>query len=146
MVSGTARSGPVGVRRLRMYLRPLRHSDQHDLLLALVQKGNAVLYACPESTEPDELNDAYDKAEGPARSTLLTPCAIGPLDGGDHYVSFLVGASEAYVCSEPRIVKRDERREALNGAPSQREPVPRGCQRVGVLHRVEPRPSGAICR
>ena len=42
-----------------MRLRPLKHSQQHDLLLDLEQQGNDVYYAAPEFHLPDELNKAY---------------------------------------------------------------------------------------
>lgn len=126
MVSGAANEADLlGVPHFRMHLRPLRHSDQHDLLIALEAQGNAVFYACPEFTEPDELNDAYDKAQVLGRSMLLSPSAIGPLDGGDHHVAFLPGAPVAYVCSEPRIAEREAGREALARAVAARTSVAR---------------------
>jgi hypothetical protein len=126
MVSGAANEADLlGVPHFRMHLRPLRHSDQHDLLIALEAQGNAVFYACPEFTEPDELNDAYDKKQVLARSMLLSPSAIGSLDGGDHHVAFLPGAPVAYVCSEPRIAEREAGREALAHAVAARSSAAR---------------------
>jgi hypothetical protein len=41
-------TGLLGVPYYRMHLRPLRHSDQHNLLLDLEAAGEAVFYIAPE--------------------------------------------------------------------------------------------------
>ena len=80
----------------RMHLRPLRHSDQHNLLLDLERAGNEVYYAAPEFHTQPELNDAYFKREVFLRSRLFRPLAIGPLPDDDaHYVAFRARA-QAY--------------------------------------------------
>jgi len=42
-----------------MRLRPLKHSQQHNLLLDLEQRGNELYYAAPEFHLRDELNETY---------------------------------------------------------------------------------------
>lgn len=53
------RAGLLSVPYLRMHLRPTRHSDQHNLLLALESSEEAVFYVAPEFVRPDELNSHY---------------------------------------------------------------------------------------
>ena len=43
----------------RMHMRPTRHSDQHEMLLELEDKGNEVYYSAPAFHTSVEFNDAY---------------------------------------------------------------------------------------
>jgi len=72
----------------RMYLRPLRHSDQHILLLDLENAGKRVYYAVPRFHRVDELNDAYQTGNVVGRSAFIRPMSIGMLDDEQHYVVF----------------------------------------------------------
>jgi hypothetical protein len=116
MVSAAAdQADLLGVPHLRMHLRPLRYSEQHDLLRALEARGNLVFYAAPEFTEPADLNEAYDQGFVLARSALWAPSDIGPLDGENHHVAFRAGDSVGYVCSEPIAIKKPPALDVLTG-------------------------------
>lgn len=108
MIKGTAsQANLLGVPHLRMHLRPRRHSDQHDLLLALERKGNAVYYACPEFVRAADLNDAYSSSTVASHSAFWSPLAVGPLpDEKDHHIAFKPGAATGYFCSDPVQVGR----------------------------------------
>lgn len=106
----------------RMHLRPMKHSQQHPMLLALEATGAAVYYAAPYFHTPAELNDAYTRREVVQRSIFIRPMLIGALpDYEDHHVSFKRG-SPTYLCSvDPRPLREadlgDEefRKELLTG-------------------------------
>jgi hypothetical protein len=108
MVRGTAKeAGLLGVPHFRMHLRPLRHSQQHNLLLDLERAGHAVYYAAPEFSTPADLNDAYNGKTVADRSVFWSPREIGPLpDDYEHYIVFRVGDAHGYFCSEPKFVER----------------------------------------
>jgi hypothetical protein len=109
MVSGTATgSAKLSLPHYRMHLRPLRHSQQHNLLLNLEKRGNRVYYVAPEFHLPHELNDAYQAKQVVVRSAIFRPLAIGPLsDDDDHFVSFSTGSLIAYRFSEPTQIERE---------------------------------------
>lgn len=93
----------------RMRLRPMKHSQQHRLLLDLEQKGRLVFYAVPHFHKPDELNNAYLNRQVIDRSVFFKPSQIGPLPDDDHHhVSFRAG-SPAYLCSEPRLLLEESK-------------------------------------
>ena len=84
----------------RMYLRPRRHSNQHEMLLDLESNGNDVRYCAPTFHTPDELNLAYLNHEVKERSLWIRPSWIGYLrDNETHYVAFQLHGRR-YVCSE----------------------------------------------
>ena len=92
----------------RMYLRPRRHSDQHDLLMQLESNANEVYYVAPEFHTPDELGDAYINRQVFDRSTFVSPLDIGPLpDDEYHYIVFIRTSPIGYLCSE--IPKKEMR-------------------------------------
>jgi len=98
----------LGSAYYRFYLRPLRVSDQHRLLLSLEGEGNAVFYASPRFFHPSALNDAYLSRNVVERSVFFPPSAIGELpDSDEHYVAF--NDSSAYFCSTPRQISYDFR-------------------------------------
>lgn len=103
----------LGVPHLRMHLRPLRHSDQHNLLRRLEARGNTVFYAAPEFTQPNDLNEAYDQGVVLSRTVLWSPGEIGLLDGGDHHIAFRAGDSFGYLRSEPRRMEKRPAKEIL---------------------------------
>lgn len=92
----------------RMNLRPLKHSQQHNLLLALEAEGNLVYYVAPTFHEVAEINQYYSKQEIVERSIFIRPSKIGTLpDDNPHHVAFkLISQAlplqvEAYLLSEP---------------------------------------------
>jgi hypothetical protein len=91
----------------RMYLRPLRHSRQHSLLVDLARKQE-VYYVAPEFYKASELNDAYTNKNVFERSVFFNPLDIGNLPDDDvHYVVFNRSNSVAYLHSEePRKIER----------------------------------------
>ncbi len=92
----------------RMYLMPLKYSEQHNLLLDLESQYKLVFYAAPKFHLTTHLNDAYIKDEVIERSFFIRPKEIGPLpDDERHYVSFRDG-SPVYLCSEPKIIREHE--------------------------------------
>ncbi len=88
----------------RMHLRPRRHSQQHQLLLDLENRGELVFYAAPHFHTPMELNDAYLNGHVIDRSIFVQPSQIGPLpDDANHHVAFGSGEG-AFFCSEPKLL------------------------------------------
>lgn len=88
----------------RMHIRPLRHSEQHDLLRALESAGESVFYISPEFHLPEELNDYYLRKVVVNNSAAFSPNEIGVLpDDGPHYVAFKRGASIAYRRSDEAV-------------------------------------------
>ncbi|GAB3729889.1 hypothetical protein GCM10028862_08700 [Luteimonas pelagia] len=92
----------------RMHLRPLRHSQQHQLLLDLESSGESVYYVAPEFHTPRELNRHYLARSVVVNSAAFAPSAIGVLpDDKEHYVVFEKGASHGWRCSDdPKQVER----------------------------------------
>lgn len=92
----------------RMHLRPLKHSQQHQLLLDLENSGESVYYIAPEFRTPTELNRHYLARDVIASSAAFAPSAIGSLpDEDEHYVVFEKGAAYGWRCSDdPRQVER----------------------------------------
>ena len=88
----------------RMHLQPSRHSDQHEMLLELENKGNEVYYSAPAFHKSEEFNEAYLSHQVKARSLWMRPSQIGPLpDDRDHHVAFVLG-NTPYLCSGPRAL------------------------------------------
>ncbi len=95
-----------GLPIFRMYLHRRNHSDQHQLLLDLESQGNAVAYAAPGFSEPDELNEAYSLDQTAERSIFVRPSAIGPLSDDDHHwIAFQANPTLAFFCSEPHPLR-----------------------------------------
>lgn len=87
----------------RMHLRPLRHSDQHILLMDLETSGEEVYYTAPMFYTSDELNDAYINRQVYFRSAFFSPNDIGTLpDDNLHYIVFEPDDPIAYRCSQER--------------------------------------------
>lgn len=109
MVRSTAEGADkVPIPHYRMHLRPLKHSKQHELLLALEKKGRKVFYAAPEFHSSEDLNEAYLRNEMIERSAFFRPRAIGKLPNEhEHFVCFNVGARHGYLCSEPIKVEME---------------------------------------
>jgi hypothetical protein len=105
--------GWLNVPYYRMHLRPLRHSDQHNLLLDLETSGESVFYITPEFHLPEELNDFYPRKVVVANSAAFSPGDIGALPDDDaHYLAFHRGSPIALRrSSEPvQIMKRSLKR------------------------------------
>jgi len=115
MVRSNAREARLGLLTVpfyRMYLRALRHSDQHQLLLDLENVGNAVYYVAPLFHRADELNAAYLAGQVLRRSIFVRPSAIGPLPDSDvHRIAF-DGTTEWFL-SEPRRFEKILDQEAV---------------------------------
>ncbi len=92
----------------RMHLRPLKHSQQHQLLLNLENSGEAVYYIAPEFHTPNELNRRYLARDVVSSSAAFAPSTIGTLpDDDEHYVVFEKGSTYGWRCSDdPKQVKR----------------------------------------
>jgi hypothetical protein len=91
----------------RIHLRPLKHSQQHNLLLDLESKGYPVYYAAPHFHLPEELNDAYLNSDVINRSAFFKPSDIGNLpDLEEHHISFKAGYP-AYLFCEPRLISEE---------------------------------------
>ncbi len=105
MVRNTAqevKNGICSTPFYRMYIRPSRHSRQHEMLLDLENTGNEVFYSAPAFHTPEELNDAYLFHHMLDRSLWLKPSAIGSLPDDDwHHVAFQIPGT-AHFCSIPR--------------------------------------------
>jgi hypothetical protein len=63
-------------------------SDQHALLLELDDGKHEVFYAAPRFHEIDEINQAWNAKEIAARSILVRPQIIGPLNMDSHHVAY----------------------------------------------------------
>lgn len=73
----------------RMYIRPARLSEQHQMLLDLEDADNDVYYSAPAFHQPSELNDAFENRKLLQRSIWLRPSDIGELpDDEPHSVAF----------------------------------------------------------
>lgn len=109
------RDGVLSVPYYRMYLRPTKYSDQHNLLLALENSGESVFYIAPEFHLPVELNDFYLKRTVVSNSAAFSPGDIGPLpDDEEHYVVFQRGSTTAYRCSnEPKGIQKTSLNEGV---------------------------------
>jgi hypothetical protein len=89
----------------RMPVRPLKHSNQHQMLLDLESSGNEVYYSAPAFYKPEELNDAYLTHNVKNRSIWVRPSWIGALpDMDDHHIAFQFNGSK-YFCSKARIIE-----------------------------------------
>ena len=90
----------------RMYLRPLRHSPQHDLLMQLEADSNEVYYAAPAFHTVDELNSAYIAGNVIDRTAFFSPSDIGPLDINQHYLVFQAGTVAHLYSEKQRTLDR----------------------------------------
>jgi hypothetical protein len=96
----------VGLPYFRFALHRKTQSNQHQLLIELEKKDNAVFYASPKMHEAVNLNSAFFDKEVVARSLFVSPAEIGELpDNEVHRVVFSSNSSDAYFCSEPRHLK-----------------------------------------
>jgi hypothetical protein len=101
-----ARDGVLTPPFYRMHLRPLRISDQHQLLLDLETLGNPVYYTAPKFHRTAELNDVFLSRRAIEQSFFVPPSAIGQLpDDKAHHVAFKEG-SPIFIYSEPRRIGR----------------------------------------
>lgn len=110
MVRGTAWEAQQGLLNppfYRMHLRPMKHSQQHQLLLSLESSGELVYYAAPHFHKPAELNDAYLNKRVIDQSVFFKPSDIGALpDDDSHHVAFCTG-QPAYLFSKPRRLQEE---------------------------------------
>lgn len=116
----------VGLPYFRFALHRKTQSNQHQLLIELEKKDNAVFYAAPKIHEVENLNDAFFNKEVVVRSLFVSPAEIGELPDNDiHRVVFSSESPDAYYCSVPRrlklMVRGEYFTEALHRALLQRE-------------------------
>jgi hypothetical protein len=94
----------------RVYLRPLKYSQQHNLLLDLEARGNEVYYIAPAFHRKIEFDTAYLTGKVVSKSVFIRPSSIGHLrDDWEHHVSFKNESSKfGYFFSElPMRVKME---------------------------------------
>ena len=117
------RDGVLSVPYYRMHIRPIKHSDQHNLLLELENSGETVFYIAPEFHLPRELNEFYLNSSVVQNSAAFSPGVIGPMpDDEEHYLVFKRGTSEAYRCSDNRKpVRKSPLNEGLISLLNQRD-------------------------
>jgi hypothetical protein len=117
-------SGLLCVPYYRMHLRPLKHSDQHQLLLDLEATGETVFYIAPEFHLPAQLNNFYLSRTVINNSAAFRPSDIGQLPSNDeHYVVFQKAASHGFRCSDdPKRVRRTVLGDGLRAAMSELKP------------------------
>jgi len=97
----------IGVPHYRFELRPLKHSDQHNLLLELEAADNEVYYVAPEFHQAPELNARFAARTVAANTAFFSPSDIGQLaDEGEHFVAFRSGNALGWTFSEPRELRR----------------------------------------
>jgi hypothetical protein len=104
--SNALESGVLGVPYFRFKLRPSKYSDQHALLVDLESRGNFVYYVAPIFYEVSELNTAFFSRNVTTQSIFISPLEIGTLpDDESHCVVFSSSSSDAYFCSDPKMIK-----------------------------------------
>lgn len=121
----------------RMHLRPLKHSQQHQLLLDLEATGETVYYIAPEFHLPKELNRHYLARSVLKNSAAFAPSVIGALpDPDDHYVVFEKGSTYGYRCSdEPKRVERTNLTSALEALRRRKRVRDLGEEGLSALNR-----------
>ena len=127
-------TGLLTVPYFRMHIRPNKHSDQHNLLLALEASGEAVFYIAPEFHLPEELNSHYLARQVLPNSAAFSPADIGAMPDDDaHYIAFERGASFGYRCSDdPVVVNKLDLYEGIHQALRGREVVKRQIGEAGL--------------
>jgi hypothetical protein len=95
-------SSLVGIPYFRFSLHRKNHSNQHQLLIELEKKGNAVFYASPTFHEASNLNRAFFDRRMVSESIFVRPDDIGELpDNDQHRIVFTRRSDEVYLCSTP---------------------------------------------
>lgn len=90
----------------RFNLHALKHSKQHNLLLALERKGELVFYVAPKFHSQSSLHRHYFSSGIIKNSIWVSPLAIGSMpDNNEHSICFNKSASLVYFCSEPRKIE-----------------------------------------
>lgn len=98
---------PIHLPFFRMPLMRRDKSRQHELLVTLENSNpGAVFYASPQMQSSIGFNRCYAACAVHTHSALFSPAEIGLLpDNRDHVVAYERGASTAWFCSEPRMIK-----------------------------------------
>jgi hypothetical protein len=92
----------------RFALMPLRHSQQHSMLLdcELGSPHHFVYYAAPALHSSEDFNAAFLTGAAVSRTAFVRPSSIGYLpDRGEHHVVFDLLGRHFYMCSEPSFVE-----------------------------------------
>jgi hypothetical protein len=95
----------------RMHLMRASHSPQHRSLVRHAISGKRAFYVAPEFDRRGELNDYYEQGRIPLKSAFFDPADIGYIDDDTHHVAYRKGAAVAWLCSQPRQLKRHTRPE-----------------------------------
>jgi hypothetical protein len=93
---------PIALPFYRFKITESKKSDQHELLLALDEGDNLVLYAAPRFHRLNEINDAWSENRVANRSIFVRPSVIGSLDTSSHHVAY--DDVNAWLCSEPTAI------------------------------------------
>lgn len=89
----------------RFNLHALKHSKQHNLLLALEKKGQLVFYVAPKFHSQKSLYNHYFSSKIITNSIWVNPLSIGSLpDNEEHSICFNKSTSLVYFCSKPRKI------------------------------------------
>jgi hypothetical protein len=97
----------VGLPYFRFALHRKTQSNQHQLLIELERKGNAVFYGTPKIHEAVNLNGAFFDNKVVSSSLFVSPGEIGELpDNEIHRVVFSALSQDVYFCTKPRILER----------------------------------------
>jgi hypothetical protein len=97
----------VGLPYFRFALHRKTQSNQHQLLIELERKGNAVFYGTPKIHEAVNLNGAFFDKKVVSSSLFVSPGEIGELpDNEIHRVVFSALSPDVYFCTRPRILER----------------------------------------
>jgi hypothetical protein len=93
----------VGLPYFRFALHRKTQSNQHQLLIELENRGNAVFYATPKIHEAVNLNSAFFDHQVVGLSLFVRPGEIGELpDNQSHRIVFSNRMDDVYFCSKPR--------------------------------------------
>lgn len=91
----------VGLPYFRFVLHRRTQSNQHQLLIELEKKGNAVYYATPKIHEAINLNSAFFDRQVANSSLFISPCEVGELlDNEAHRVVFSGRTTEVFLCPD----------------------------------------------
>jgi hypothetical protein len=97
----------VGLPYFRFALHRKTQSNQHQLLIELERKGNAVFYGTPKIHEAVNLNGAFFDNKVVSSSLFVSPSEIGELpDNEVHRVVFSALSQDVYFCTRPRMLER----------------------------------------
>lgn len=96
----------IGLPYFRFALHRKTQSNQHELLIELEKKGNAVFYVTPKIHEAVNLNGAFFDKQIVVRSLFVSPSEIGELpDNEAHRIVFSALSEDVYFCPSTKKLK-----------------------------------------